>query len=146
LTKQDKGAAADTAKFLADQQAKLKDQAKSLAERMKARDLAGTNQEFQRFVKAMESAVEAMGPASDKLKALEWKDARPLEEKALQHLLRAESVFREIQVAFGQRGGGGGGGGGGAGRDLESLFDLELDTEKNQYESNQQTAGSSEQR
>jgi len=47
----------------------------------------------------------------------------------------AESTFRQIQVAFGQRGGGGGGGGGGsAGRDLASLFDLEMDTEKNQYE------------
>ena len=118
-TKANKATAAETAKFLADMQAKLKEQAQSLAERMKSRDLAGTNQEFQKFVKAMEAAVAEMGPASDKLKSLQWKDARPLEEKALQHLLRAEAVFRQIQVAFGQRGGGGGGGGGGAGRDLE---------------------------
>ena len=46
-------------------------------------------------------------------------------------------------MAFGQRGGGGGGGGG-AGRDLASLFDLELDTEKNQYET-AQTASPQEQ-
>jgi len=60
---------------------------------------------------------------------MQWKDAVPLEQKALQALLRAEATFRQIQVAFGQRGGGGGGGGGGgAGRDLASLFDLELDT------------------
>jgi hypothetical protein len=59
----------------------------------------------------------------------------------LQHLLRAEATFRQIQVAFGQRGGGGGGGGGGNMRDLESLFDLELDTEKNQYETAQSGGG-----
>ena len=49
--------------------------------------------------------------------------------------------MRDIQVAFGQRGGGGGGGGGGNGatRDLQGLFDLELDTEKNQYEGARQT-------
>src|SRR5436305_14364790 len=60
----------------------------------------------------------------------------PLEQKVLQALLRAEATFRQIAVAFGNRGGGGGGGGG-AGRDLASLFDLELDTEKNQYETGQ---------
>ena len=65
----------------------------------------------------------------------------PNEQKALQFLLRAEATFRQIEVAFGARGGGGGGGGAGAGRDLASLFDLELDTEKNQYET-AQTAGS----
>ena len=76
-----------------------------------------------------------MAPSADKLKGMQWKDAMPPEQKALQSLLRAEATFRQIQVAFGQRGGGGGGGGGGgAGRDLASLFDLELDTEKNQYE------------
>ena len=79
-----------------------------------------------------------MGPASDKLKSAKWQDALPPEQKALQYLLRAEATFRDIQVAFGrQRGGGGGGGGGGATRDMEGLFDLELDTEKNQYESAQ---------
>src|SRR5207253_10872506 len=59
-----------------------------------------------------------------------WSDALPNEEKALQHLLRAEATFLQITVAFGSRGGGGGGAGGSAGRDLASLFDLELDTEK----------------
>jgi hypothetical protein len=43
----------------------------------------------------------------------------------------AESVFTDIQVAFQQ---GGGGGGGMAGRDLSELFELEMDLEKNQYE------------
>ncbi len=51
---------------------------------------------------------------------------------------------RQIQVAFGSSGGGGGAGGG-AGRDLASLFDLELDTEKNQYETAQTAGGSASQ-
>jgi len=69
----------------------------------------------------------------------------PNEQKALQALLRAEATFRQIEVAFGQRGGGGGGGGGSAGRDLASLFDLELDTEKNEYETAQTGSPAEEQ-
>ena len=136
--KQDKAAAAEAGKFLSEVQSKLRDQAKSLANRMKSRELSGTNQEFQQFARNMETAVEAMGPATDKLHAQQWRDALAPEQKALQYLLRAEAIFREIKVAFGQKGGGGGGGG--AGRDLDNLFDLELDTEKNQYESGQQQA------
>ncbi|HJT88293.1 MAG TPA: hypothetical protein VJ732_10565, partial [Bryobacteraceae bacterium] len=41
---------------------------------------------------------------------------------------------------------GGGGGGGGAARDLAALFDLELDTEKNQYETRQSASTSEEQK
>jgi len=70
---------------------------------------------------------EAMGQATEKLRGREWQAALPPEQKSLQHLLRAEALFRDIQVAFGR-------GGGGAGRDLEGLFDLELDREKNQFE------------
>ena len=135
--------AAEAAKFLADVQAKLRDQAKSLAQRMQSRELSQANEEFNGFVTDMNAAAEAMGPASEKLQQQKWTEALPSEQKALQHLLRAEATFRQIQVAFGGRGGGGGGGG--AGRDLASLFDLELDTEKNQYET-AQTAGSKDQR
>ncbi|MBL8234647.1 MAG: hypothetical protein JNL98_39475, partial [Bryobacterales bacterium] len=134
-----KEAAAENAKFLAVVQAKLKDQAASLARRMRSRELAGTNDQFKKFATDMERAAAEMTAAADKLKSLSWKDALGPEQRALQHLLRAESTFREIQVAFGQQGGGGGGGGGG--RDLASLFDLELDTEKNQYETGRQGGG-----
>jgi len=70
---------------------------------------------------------------------MQWKDAIQWEQKALQALLRAEATFRKIEIAFGQRGAGGAGGGS-AGRDLASLFDLELDTEKNQYETAQKAS------
>ncbi|MBZ5661676.1 MAG: DUF4175 domain-containing protein [Acidobacteriia bacterium] len=136
-------AAAEAAKFLSGVQSKLGDQAKSLAGRMQSRELSQQNEEFGSFVKNMNAAADAMGPAAEKLRQQKWQDALPDEQKALQHLLRAEATFRQIQVAFGN-GGGGGGAGGGAGRDLASLFDLELDTEKNQYET-AQTAGSQSQ-
>ncbi len=122
--------------FLSDAQQKLRDQVNALSVRMQSRDISEANQEFTDFDKDMQAAAAAMAPASDKLKSTQWKDAIPLEQKALQALLRAESTFRKIEVAFGQRGGGGGGGGS-TGRDLASLFDLELDTEKNQYETAQ---------
>ncbi len=136
------GTEAENAAFLSQVQSKIRDQAKSLSDRMKSRQLSDAGDSFKTFANDMDQAVAAMGPASDKLKGASWKDALGPEEKALQHLERAESVFRDIQVAFGNQGGGGGGAQGGA-RDLEGLFDLELDTEKNQFESapSMQSAG-----
>ena len=128
-------AAAGAAKFLSGVQSKLRDQALSLAGRLQARELTGENEEFSSFQQDMNAAAEAMSPASEKLRQQKWSDAIPSEQKALQYLLRAEATFRQIQVAFGN--GGGGGGGAGAGRDLANLFDLELDTAKNQYETGQ---------
>ena len=139
-TSGDKAAAAENAGFLSGVQSKLRDQAHSLADRMKARELAGASEEFKAFTADMEKAVEAMGPAVDKLRGSQCQNALAPEQKALQHLLRAEAVMRDIKVAFGNRGGGGGGMSSGAERDLQSLFDLELDTEKNQYETEQRTA------
>jgi hypothetical protein len=124
--------------FLSEAQRKLRDQVMALSLRMQSRDIESANQEFSDFDKDMQTAAAAMAPSADKLKSTQWKDALPLEQKALQALLRAEATFRKISVAFGQRGGGGGGGGS-TGRDLASLFDLELDTEKNQYETAQRS-------
>jgi len=129
--------AADMGKVLSEAQVKLREQVLALSGRMQSRDLAEANEEFNSFERDMQAAAAAMMPSAEKLKQLAWRDAMPNEQKALQALLRAEATFRQIQVAFGQRGGGGGGGGGSAGRDLASLFDLELDTEKNQYETAQ---------
>jgi len=131
--------------FLSEAQQKLRDQVNALSVRMQSRDISEANKEFTDFEKDMRTAATAMAPSSEKLKAMQWKDAIPLEQKALQALLRAEATFRQIQVAFGQSGGGGGGSGDNAGRDLASLFDLELDTAKNQYET-AQSASPAEQR
>jgi len=137
---------AETARFLTGVQSKLRDQARSLARRIESRELTLANQEFQTFSREMAKAAEAMSAAASKLEGARWQEALGPEQQALQHLLRAEATFRQIQVAFGSRGSRGGGRGG-AGRDLESLFELELDTEKNQYETGQRAASrSAEQR
>ncbi len=129
----DKAVEEENAKLLAGIQSKLRDQAKSLASRMQARDMSSANPAIKSFADEMTQAVEAMGQASAKLGARDWQGALPPEQKSLQHLARAEATFRDIQVAFGNSSGGSGG----AGRDLEGMFDLELDREKNQYETGQ---------
>jgi len=134
--------AAETARFLSEAQSTLRSQSLSLSGRLEARDLTRANHEFSVFQQEMTAAAEAMAPAATRLQQQKWRDAIPEEQKALQHLLRAEATFRQIEVAFGA----GGGGGGGAGRDLASLFDLELDTEKNQYETQQSASSSADQR
>ncbi len=98
--------AATAGQFLSDAQQKLRDQVLALSERMQSRDLSEANEEFTGFDKDMQMAA-AMQPSADQLKSLRWKEALPLEQKALQALLRAEATFRQIQVAFGLRGGGG---------------------------------------
>jgi hypothetical protein len=137
--------AADIAKLLSQSQSTLRDQAVSLSGRLEARELTDEVKAIGDFQKDMLAASEAMGPAAQQLQQQKWKEAIPNEQKALQFLLRAEATFRQIQVAFGARGGGGGGGGGAA-RDLAQLFELELDTQKNQYETPQRAATSAEQK
>ena len=83
-------------------QSKLRDQATSLAERMKARQLEGAGDSFKSFVDGHgDRRWRRWRPASEKLKIAKWQDALPPEQKALQYLLRAEATFRDIQVAFG---------------------------------------------
>ncbi|HEX6997389.1 MAG TPA: hypothetical protein VF322_04540 [Gammaproteobacteria bacterium] len=120
----------DNAQMLAELQRTLAEQAQTLASRARARQLTGVDERIQTFVRNLELAAEAMTPAAERLADLELEDAVPSEQEALQHLLRAEAVFTDIQVSF-QRGGAGGGL---AGRDLSELFELEMDLEKNQYE------------
>ncbi|MEO8467021.1 MAG: hypothetical protein ABI640_16935 [Gammaproteobacteria bacterium] len=128
----------DNAKLLADLQRTLADQARTLASRTRARQLTGADPRIQKFVESLEQAADAMGPAAEQLGNVALDEAVPPEQDALQHLLRAEAVFTDIQVAFQQQQGGGGGGG--AGRDLSELFELEMDLEKNQYETESPTS------
>ena len=121
----------DNARMLAELQRTLADQARTLASRARARQLTGVDERIQTFVQNLEQAAEAMGPAAERLADIDLESAVAPEQTALQHLLRAEAVFTDIQVSM-QRNGGGGGGL--AGRDLSELFELEMDLEKNQYE------------
>src|SRR3989454_227028 len=114
-------------------QTKLAEQTDTLMQRLGRRGLAGQNKQFKELTENLKQAIEQMGPAAEQLKNEKADAARPFEDKALQYLMRAEALFTEIQVTMG-----GGGGGGGGGRqnaeDLADLFELELDQNKNQYE------------
>lgn len=123
----------EQAKFLADTEGKLGAQAQTLAERMGNRELSQANPEFEKFSKLMVFASSEMTDAVKQLAPAKWTDALVPEQKALQSLLRAEAIFRDIQVAFGQQGGMGGG----SSAQLARMLDLELDTSKNQYETGQ---------
>ena len=122
----------DNASLLSELQETLAKQAKTLADRTRARELTSADERIKTFVENMEQASESMHPAAEKLAATDLQAAIQPEQEALQHLLRAEATFNDIQVSF-QRGRGGSGGLS-AGRDLAEMFELEMDLEKNQYE------------
>ena len=128
---------ADNARMLSEVQKTLADQANTLVERARARQLTGTDQGVDKFVTSLEEATKAMRPAAEDLANQDLQAAVKHEQLALQHLLRAEATFREIQVAM-QSSRGGGGGGAQAGRDVSEMTELELDLEKNQYETEPQ--------
>ena len=100
----------ESAAMLAELQATLMSQATTLAERARARQLTASDPKFKQFVEYMEKAAEFMKPAADALAAYELDDAVGPEQQALQYLLRAESIFTDIQISMNRNGGGGGGG------------------------------------
>jgi len=123
----------DNAALLSRLQSTLRDQALTLAERTRARELTATDEKIAEFVDHLDKAANAMVPAAGRLAEIELEQAILPEQEALQHLLRAEAVFTDISVSI--QANSRGGGGGRAGRDLSEMFEIEMDLEKNQYES-----------
>ncbi|MEW5978089.1 MAG: DUF4175 family protein [Acidobacteriota bacterium] len=121
-------------KIVAGQQLKLRQQTQSLADRMERRALVSRDKQIQKLSENLVKAIESMGPAHRSLAEEKPKEAISPEQVALQHLMRAEAFFREVQVAFGNSSGQGGQNA----QELENLFELELDKLKNQYETLQQ--------
>src|ERR1041384_6059848 len=81
----------------------------------------------------LRQATKEMEGAPPPLRKEAGKDALPPEQRALQRLLAADAIFREVQVAFGDQNNGGGGSQREQ-QELAGLFELELDKMKNQYE------------
>ncbi|NOR35733.1 MAG: hypothetical protein GQ577_03215 [Woeseiaceae bacterium] len=120
----------DNAALLSRLQQTLKEQVETLAERAEARQLTVSDEEIAEFVENLYKAAEAMTPATELLAEIDLEEALLPEQEALQHLLAAEAVFTDINVSMQANNGGGGQ----AGRDLSEMFELEMDLEKNQYE------------
>ncbi len=116
-------------------QQKLREDALGLIERIKRR-IAGMTQgaeKFNELIGNITQATKEMEGATTELKAQHASLALPFEQRSLQQLLRADAIFREIQVNMSQAQG--------QGQEqqqqseeLADLFELELDKMKNQYE------------
>lgn len=123
----------NNALMLAEMQRTLADQAQTLVQRSRSRELTTADDSIRLFIQNLENAVEAMRPAAERLAEVELQDAIAPEQRALQFLLHAEALFSDIEVSL-ARGGDGGGGGGRDAADFAEMFELEMDLDKNQYE------------
>ncbi len=123
----------DDLKTLSLIQSRLQGQTQGLVDRLQRRGADQAGENFQKLSEYLKNAVSEMAKAAVDLGALKPDDALPQEQKSLQQLMRAESLFREIQVSFGAQGGGSSGSQANA-EDLADLFELELNKLKNQYE------------
>ena len=113
-------------------QERLRDQVRALAERMNNRQVTGDSM-FARIAELLPQAATVMDTALVALRAAGPAGALQPEQRALLPLLRAEALYREVQVSMEQPAGGAGGGSPNA-EDLADLFELELDKLRNQYE------------
>ena len=125
----------DSARMLADFQSTLAQQARTLAQRTRARMEVEADERVKTFVESLERAAGLMEPAAGHLSAFRLQQAVTPEQQALQQLLRAEAAFREVQVSMQ---GENGGEGSQSARNFAEMFELEMDVEKSQYESESQ--------
>ena len=114
-------------------QGRLREQVEALVARIEARGIVDLDPSFKTISEALPAAAEAMREAEGLLGERQPQPALAPEQRALQQLQRAEAAFREVQVAQGEPSGGGGGGP--MAEELAELFELELDKQRNQYES-----------
>ena len=127
----------ESATMLSELQGTLMQQAQTLVQRTRARQITGADPKFARFAEFLEQAAGFMQPSAEALHGFRLEDAVGPEQQALQFLLRAENLFTDIQVSMGRNGGGGGG----FSRDLAEMFELEMDLEKSQYETGSGASG-----
>jgi hypothetical protein len=128
------------ARMLSDAQGTLAEQAQTLIERAAARGVDNADPKNRELIENLQEAAKAMQPAAKNLGDIKLAEAIPSEQKALQHLMRAEALYTDIEVQF-RNSMAGGGGGQQAGRDLAEMFELEMDLDKNQYETQSRAAG-----
>ena len=111
-------------------QQRLQEEVQVIAERLERRQSAASDERFRKMRERLNEAMTHMEPAHERLNQVEPEQALPHEQKAFRQLLSAESLFKEIQVSFGESQGTGGA----TSEELADLVDLELDRTKNQYE------------
>ena len=109
----------------------LREQVETLTQRMNNRGVTGDSS-FRKIAELLPRAGAEMATATDSLRQNAPQGALPAQQRALQHLQRAEAEYRDVQVSAG--GQSQGSGGSPSAEDLADLFGLELDKLRNQYE------------
>jgi hypothetical protein len=116
-------------------QGRLRERVAELVQEMTRRNAAARDTVFGIVQGELTAALPHMEQAETRLGQRNPEQALGPEQRALQHLQRAEEAFREVQVSMGGQPGGGNGRGSNANaEDLADLFELETDKLRNQYE------------
>ena len=117
-------------------QQRLQQETRTILDRIERRGGVAANPRLRKMAAYLNQAILHMDPAYHHLSQQKPAEALPPEQKSFQQLLRAEALFREIQVAFARNQASGAGEA--SAEELANLVDLELDKTKNQYETLQQ--------
>ena len=120
---------AERVKTLHESQARIRDRVEAIVRRLGARSIVDLNPGYRRMAEELPEAVKFMLKVEALLAASDLDASLPAARYALLHLQRAESAFREVQVAQARQRGGAS-----ASNDLANLFRLEMDRFRNQYE------------
>jgi hypothetical protein len=114
-------------------QGRVREAVETLMKKIMERNITALDTAFKIIAEELPLASKEMQAAEEQLLKSNSTDALPPEQRALQHLQRAEAAFKEYQIQRGQ-GGGGGGGQQSKAEDLADLFELDADKLRNQYE------------
>ncbi len=110
-------------------QERIRSRVEAIVRRLGARSIVDLNPGYRRMAEELPKAAKSMLEVEALLALIDVQGALPAARFALLHLQRADSAFREVQVAQARQRGGGS-----AASDLENLFRLEMDRFRNQYE------------
>lgn len=97
-----------------------------------------TSEDSRKIVAFLRDAVKEMKLAVEELKGARLEEALTPERRALNHLLRADALNKERQIAISRQPGAAGSGGATEER-MTELMDLELDISKDKYETQEQS-------
>ncbi len=111
-------------------QERIRSRTEAIVRRLGARSIVDLNPGYRRMAEELPKAAKSMLEVEALLALTDVQGALPAARFALLHLQRADSAFREVQVAQARQRGGGNS----AASDLENLFRLEMDRFRNQYE------------
>ena len=109
-------------------QQRLQVEAEAIVARIERRGGLGADARLGKMAEYINRAARHMEAAQGDLSRVKLREALPEERKSFQQLLRAEALFKEVQIAFSTSQSAA------AAEELADLVDLDLDKTKNQYE------------